>query len=204
MLRFQIIRKHTVLNSMFPNLLKLNKYLEDNLINKILYSLINIFSLDGLRMHNVSPPLRNIRLQSCCANFKSRFIYILRCFAVKELLCKDSYFRGVRILCTAVYVKRRMSQPDKKNQWNILVIGNYHVNYQNEMLLSSSDTRGTLMHLFLSTNTAQPKENWFQLYAENTQTQLTFLALLPCIVLTTIWFNEKQEGVKPRRCSWTA
>ena len=92
----------------------------------------------------------------------------------------------------------------KKNQWNILVMGNYHVNYQNEMLLSSSDTRGTLMHLFLSTNTAQPRENWFQLYAENTQTQLTFLALLPCIVLTTIWFNEKQEGVKPRRCSWTA
>ena len=136
MLRFHLIRKHTVWNSKFPNLLKLNKYLEDILINKILYSLINIFSLDGLRMHNVSPPLRNIRLQSCCANFKSRFINILRCFAVKELLCKDSYFRGVRILCTAVYVKRR-----------------------------------PLMHLFLSTNTAQPRENWFQLYADNTQTQ---------------------------------
>ena len=39
----------------------------------------------------------------------------------------------------------------KKNQFNILVIGNYHVNYQNYqnlMLLTSSDTERTLMHLF--------------------------------------------------------
>ena len=48
-------------------------------------------------------------------------------------------------------------------------------NYQNLKLLSSSDTRGTLMHLFLFTNTAQR-----ELYAENTQQQLTLLALLPC------------------------
>ena len=53
---------------------------------------------------------------------------------------------------------RRMSQPDMgsifhiKNQWNILVIGNY---YQNLMLLISSDTKRTLMHLFLFTNSAQ-------------------------------------------------
>ena len=56
---------------------------------------------------------------------------------------------------------RRMSKPDlesiftKKNLWNILVIGNYYVNYQNSMLLSSSDTRRTLMHLILFTNSSQ-------------------------------------------------
>ena len=42
-----------------------------------------------------------------------------------------------------------------KNQWNILVIGNYHVNYQNLMLLTSSETKRTLMHLLLFTNSAQ-------------------------------------------------
>jgi len=59
---------------------------------------------------------------------------------------------------------RRMSQPYMgsifhiKNQWNILTIGNYYVNYQNyqnSMLLTSSDTKRTLMHLFLFTNSAQ-------------------------------------------------
>ena len=60
--------------------------------------------------------------------------------------------------------KRRMSKTDMrsifpiKNQWNILVIGNYYVNYQNYknlMLLTFSDTKRTLMHLFLFTNSAQ-------------------------------------------------
>ena len=44
------------------------------------------------------------------------------------------------------------------HQWNILVIGNYCVNYQNYknlMLLTSLDTKRTLMHLFLFTNSAQ-------------------------------------------------
>ena len=43
-------------------------------------------------------------------------------------------------------------------QWNILVMGNYYVNYQsyqNLMLLTSSDTKRTLRHLFLFTNSAQ-------------------------------------------------
>ena len=59
---------------------------------------------------------------------------------------------------------RRMPKPEMgsifhiKNRWNILVIGNFHVNYQNYqnlMLLTSSDTKRTLMHLFLFTNSAQ-------------------------------------------------
>ena len=44
------------------------------------------------------------------------------------------------------------------NQWNILVNGNYYVinqNYQNSMLLTSSDTKRTLMHLCLFTKSAQ-------------------------------------------------
>ena len=58
----------------------------------------------------------------------------------------------------------RMSQADMgsifntKNKWNILVIENCCVNYQNYqnvMLLSSLDTRRTLVHLFLFTNSAQ-------------------------------------------------
>ena len=59
---------------------------------------------------------------------------------------------------------RRMSKPDMgsifhiNNQWHILVIGYYYVNYQNYqilMLLTSFDTKRTLMHLFLFTNSAQ-------------------------------------------------
>ena len=62
---------------------------------------------------------------------------------------------------------RQMSQPDMgstfhiKNQWNILVIRNYYLNYQNYqnyqnlMLLTSSDTKRTLMNLLLFTNSAQ-------------------------------------------------
>ena len=47
----------------------------------------------------------------------------------------------------------------------ILVIGNYYVNYQNcqnLMLLTSSDTKLTLMHLFYSCLQIPPRENWFQ------------------------------------------
>ena len=45
-----------------------------------------------------------------------------------------------------------------QNQRNILVIGNYYVNYQNYqnlMLLTSMDTKRSLMHLFLFTNSVQ-------------------------------------------------
>ena len=60
----------------------------------------------------------------------------------------------------------RMFQPDmgsifhtkKKSLKYILVIGNYYVNYQNyqiSMLFTSSDTKRTLRHLFLFTNSVQ-------------------------------------------------
>ena len=47
------------------------------------------------------------------------------------------------------------------------------------MLLTSSDTKRTLMHLFLFTNSAQEKTG-FNMYAEYTQLQSTFFALVPC------------------------
>ena len=76
---------------------------------------------------------------------------------------------------------RRMSKPDMgsifhiNNQWNILVIGNYYVNYQNyqnSMLLSSSNNKRTMRHLFLFTSSAQR-----ELVLICTQLQLTFLVL---------------------------
>ena len=59
---------------------------------------------------------------------------------------------------------RRMSKPDMGSIFHIKismkysVIGNYYVNYKNYenlMPLTSSDTKRTLMHLFLFTNSAQ-------------------------------------------------
>ena len=72
-----------------------------------------------------------------------------------------------------------MSKPDifhTKNQWNILVIGNYYVHYQNSMLLTSLDTWRTLMHLFLFTN--PHRENWFQYVSRVFATAIYF----PCII----------------------
>ena len=83
---------------------------------------------------------------------------------------------------------RRMSKPDMrsifhiKNQWNILVIENYNVNYhnfQNSMLLSS-DSKRTLIYLFdLFTNF--PRENWFQWTRRVYATYATAIKF-PCII----------------------
>ena len=54
------------------------------------------------------------------------------------------------------------------------------VTYENLMLLTFSYTKRTMMHLFLFTNSAQ-REPGFNMYAEYTQLQLTFLALQPWI-----------------------
>ena len=53
-------------------------------------------------------------------------------------------------------------------------------NYKNLILLTSSDTKQTVMHLFLFTKSVQ-RELVFNMYAEYTQQQLSFLALVPCI-----------------------
>jgi len=78
--------------------------------------------------------------------------------------CTHLWYCSVLSLGGNVNVMSVMSKPDMgsiihiNDQWNILVIGNYYVNYenhQNSMLLTSSDTKRTLMHLFLFTNSAQ-------------------------------------------------
>ena len=50
------------------------------------------------------------------------------------------------------------------------------MNYQNLMVLPHSDTQGTLMHLFLFTNT--PSENWFQYVRIEYATAINF----PCLI----------------------
>ena len=77
---------------------------------------------------------------------------------------------------------RRMSKPDMgsifhlNNQWNILVIGNYYVNYQNYqylMLLTSSDNTDASILVYKF----RPERTGFNMYAENSELKLTFLAL---------------------------
>ena len=46
------------------------------------------------------------------------------------------------------------------------------------MLLTSSDTKRTLMHLFLFKK-LRPERTGFNMYAEYTQLQVTFLAQVP-------------------------
>ena len=80
---------------------------------------------------------------------------------------------------------RRMSKPDKgsifqiKNRWNILVIGNDYVNYQNYknlMLLTSSETRGKWYASILVYKFC-PEKTGFKIYVEYTQLQF-----FPCII----------------------
>ena len=91
---------------------------------------------------------------------------------------------------------RRMSQPDMgfifhvKNQWNILVIGNYYVNDQIIKIKCFYPpwilNKHWCIYFCLQ---IPPRENWFQYVrtdAEHTQQQLTFLALLPWWELTKL------------------
>ena len=112
--------------------------------------------------------------QDSSSNLHFLFIYILLISILKIFITKLSkdkdlmqgklFQRCAHLLCCSVLSlggnvnARRMSKPDMgsifqiKNQGNILVIGNYYVNYQNYqnlMLLTFSDTKRTLMHLLL-------------------------------------------------------
>ena len=80
---------------------------------------------------------------------------------------------------------RRMSQPDMgsifpiKNQWNILVTGNFYVNYQiyqNVMLLTLSDTK---KHWCIySCLQIPPRENWFQYVRRVYATAIIFPSII--------------------------
>ena len=80
---------------------------------------------------------------------------------------------------------RRMSKPDMgsifhiKNQWNILSIGNYYVNYQNYpkfMLLTSARILNEHWCIY-SCLQIPPRENWFQYVRRVYATAINF----PCI-----------------------
>ena len=92
--------------------------------------------------------------------------------------------------------KRRMSQPDMgsifhiKKQWKILVIG------ETILLWIIKIIKIKCFHILLGhqrkTDTSilvykyRPERTGFNMYAENTQAQSTFLALLPCPHLYTV------------------
>ena len=131
---------------------------------------------------------------------------------------QGKFFSGVRIFCTAVCSvlslganvnTRRMWKPDMgsifhiKNQWNFLVIGNYYVNYQiyqNLMFLSSSDTKRTLMHLFLFTNFAQRIIYVRRVYA----TAINFPSIITLVIENLFNFHVWCTGVtfKLRNIFW--
>ena len=77
-----------------------------------------------------------------------------------------------------------MSQPDIKSIFTKII---YEIFWSKEtfsklsklMILTSSDTKRTLMHLFLITNSAQRELVSIYMYAEYTQLQLNSLALVP-------------------------
>ena len=79
------------------------------------------------------------------------------------------------------------------NQWNILVIENCYVNYQNyqnSMLLTSSDTKRTLMDLFLFINSAQ-RELVSIMYREYTKLfNMTIQSILFWMGSLSGWFND--------------
>jgi len=64
--------------------------------------------------------------------------------------------------------RRRMSQPDMgsifhiKKQWNILVIGNYYVNYQNYQICFHHPRILNEHWCIYSCLQTPPRENWFQ------------------------------------------
>ena len=68
-----------------------------------------------------------------------------------------------------------------KKQWNILVIGNYYVNYQNfqnSILLTSLDTKKNTAWCIYSCLQIPPRENWFQYIRRVHATAINF----PCII----------------------
>ena len=110
---------------------------------------------------------RNARIKLILCSQINLAIISCRLSTVKDLMQGKLFQKCTHVLyCSVLSLggnvnTRRKSKPEMgsifhiNNQWNILVIGNYYVNYQNyqnSMLLTSSDT---LRHLFLFTNSAQ-------------------------------------------------
>ena len=71
---------------------------------------------------------------------------------------------------------------------NILVIGNYYVNYQNVMLLTYSDTKQALSCLQIP-----PRENWFQYVRRLYATAINF----HCIITLPGVMQGPKQNVRP-------
>ena len=69
-------------------------------------------------------------------------------------------------------------------------------NHQNLMLLTSSDTKRTLVHLFLFTNSAN-RENWFQHVRREYKTAINFVCITT-LVYTVVDFKSHYSKIK--RC----
>ena len=134
-------------------------------------------------------------------------LFMVWLHTVKDLMQGKLFQRCTHILyCSVLSLggnvnTRPMSKLSHKyNQWNILVIWNYNYvnyqNYQNSMLLTSSDAKRTLMHLFLFTNSA--RENWLQYVRRVYATAINF----SCIVtlgrrMSLTHYFQKQLTFKP-------
>ena len=125
---------------------------------------IEKLTLEGLMFFRLSTNIRPSVLDLNTNNVKTKVIMQGKLFQ----RCTHLVYCSVLSLGGNVNT-RRMSNPDMgsifhiKNLYSILVIGNYYVNYQsyqNLMLLRSSDTKLTLMHLYCLQ--ILPRENWFQ------------------------------------------
>ena len=132
----------------------------------------------------------------------------------KVIMQGKLFQRCTHLLCCSVVLSlegnvntRRMSQPDMgsishiKNQRNILVIKKYYVNYQNfqnSMLLSSSDTKRTL--IIYSCLQIPPRENWFQYVWRVYATAINY----PCITFLDIFmFSLIIQGCNGRKVNFS-
>ena len=113
-----------------------------------------------------------------------------------ELFQRWTHFLYCSVHCTVFGRKSKLKTDvtawhgirfHKNNLWNILVIWYYYVsfqNYQNLKLLTSSDTKRTLMHLFLFT--ILPRENWFQYVRRVYTTAINFPCIVPLLIFTIL------------------
>jgi len=123
------------------------------------FSLLKFFCIIWLNTFYINPTPLYIPL------LISPFLLITPIITAKVIMqgkCTHLFYSSVLSLGGNVNT-RKMSKPGigsifhKKKQCNILVIGNYYVNYQkyqNLMLLTCSDIKRPLMHLFF-TNSVQ-------------------------------------------------
>jgi len=116
-------------------------------------------------------------VQAMYSTFKGQSVYYITRGWSKDvrqgkLFQKCTHLLYCSVLSLGANVNtRRMLKPDMgsifhiKNQWNILVIGNYYVNYpnyQNQMLLTSSDTKRTPMQILVYKS--RPERTGFNIY----------------------------------------